>query len=59
MLDREYIDTSVVLQSTKVTSASKEDAKVVVKVVNRNSNPVETIYLPAFEFNRAYKILSD
>ena len=59
LLDRDYIDTSVVLQSSKVTDAGKDDAKVKVKVTNRNANPVETIYLASFEFNRAYSILND
>jgi predicted nuclease with TOPRIM domain len=59
LMDRDYIDTSVVLQSSKVTAAGKDDAQVKVKVVNRDANPVETIYLASFEFNRAYNILND
>ena len=49
----------MVLQSSKVTAAGKDDAQVKVKVTNRDANPVETIYLASFEFNRAYNILND
>ena len=42
-----------------MTAAGKDDAQVKVKVTNRDANPVETIYLASFEFNRAYNILND
>lgn len=59
LMDRDYIEAAVVLQSTKVTSAGKDDAQVKVKVTNNSASPVETVYLAAFEFNRAYSILND
>ena len=36
LMDREYVDFNVVLQSDKVTKAGKDDCSVKVKVINRN-----------------------
>lgn len=59
LMDREYVDFNVVLQSDKVTKAGKDDCSVKVKVINRNENPVQVVYLATFEFKRCYKILCD